>query len=904
MSRQYLLSRKRKIEEAAAAAEEEEEEDDTDATTVTPRGVIDIRPRPPSVASSLTAPTTKKKAKKSSKPIVRPALFPQRLYAMLQNVDTQRKYSHILTWSSDGRSFWIDTKNNADADIVKAFNENHFHLKQVKSFLKQMVVYNFQRLYKGHYAHAFFVRDRPELFANKTIQDFQRYTNHNKIHHHLPVNYYYPESTFPRQPLGVLPHLHQQAAAASCDDDKDANDADNDASHRNSVASSGDNEDEDHEEEDHDDDNDDASTDTESFGDHDDAEDEKDDEEDAFYSCVSSQDGTVDVAEYPPGRGRRGGMIQANTNITTDSEAGSQQDSILVPSTTSTTTTTTTAAAAAINKDTRSTIPLELPLVPVRGMIPDDDNPCFHRRHVIPTAIPPVSRGDSGGMIPVEDYTPPTTMRRGGMVLMEDNDDNEDGDRCPKLPKPRVPAAVRRGMIALDDDNGDDDKATAAAAVRAAVHHRYRVLVEQQDAEYQRRVVQRQALHDQAEELFEQAIAFDATTTTSTSDTETIKEDRIAVQLTLFQDALNLCQTSMRMLQHETDEIDENFGVDAAETMPTAATAVVTTTDLYDRHGHNVAVAVGGNSTRRARRRQKELFSANIYHHRAILHYTLGNYIKCCDDCDAAIAIASTRVEAARGEGGGRPQSSRSEDENNTIIAQDYFKTPGRNQAVLPVSSSTAASRGNSTGSMHPQHERRRRHQSSYKQHHLYLLKAKALAGLERYEEASNWLLHPSNVPYKQLCRDGSEALLASIQRIGMMYKALGKVQHSSGGGCDRLRLPSSFPTATATTMTTDNSNHDAASLPIASSNHRLPEVILQNVRHRLRAQYANTTIKTAVPPAPLTTPTTTTTAAPMVPTVSLNNSLNSTTFSGNGATPVQLLRRHGPVLSQNSLQF
>jgi hypothetical protein len=76
---------------------------------------------------------------------------------------------------------WKDDDDNGDneAAIVSVLRAGGFKHTRYKSFLRQLMLYNFERTYKGpkkgECKHAYFVRGRPELFQQKSVKDFQQY---------------------------------------------------------------------------------------------------------------------------------------------------------------------------------------------------------------------------------------------------------------------------------------------------------------------------------------------------------------------------------------------------------------------------------------------------------------------------------------------------------------------------------------------------------------------------------------------------------------------------------------------------------------------------------------------------------------------------------------------------------
>jgi hypothetical protein len=122
----------------------------------------------------------------------RKPLFPLRLYEMLENAE-KFGYDHIISWMPDGRSFKIHTddglphqnedngvRRRGEEAIVNVLRRSGFNQKRYKSFLRQLQLYGFERIYNGKRRgicrHDFLVRGRPDLVQNKSIEDFQNKT--------------------------------------------------------------------------------------------------------------------------------------------------------------------------------------------------------------------------------------------------------------------------------------------------------------------------------------------------------------------------------------------------------------------------------------------------------------------------------------------------------------------------------------------------------------------------------------------------------------------------------------------------------------------------------------------------------------------------------------------------------
>ena len=104
----------------------------------------------------------------------RPPLFPQKLYNMLENAETEG-YDHLIGWSPDGKSFKIH--NNGKDPAIVAVLEQHFNQTRFKSFLRQLQLYGFERQFTGdsrdERSHPMLVRGRKDLLHKKSVEDFQ-----------------------------------------------------------------------------------------------------------------------------------------------------------------------------------------------------------------------------------------------------------------------------------------------------------------------------------------------------------------------------------------------------------------------------------------------------------------------------------------------------------------------------------------------------------------------------------------------------------------------------------------------------------------------------------------------------------------------------------------------------------
>jgi hypothetical protein len=120
--------------------------------------------------------TTKIKTKRSP-------TFPKKLYQMLENAN-KYGYEHLISWTPDRNSFKIHVDNTKDEDekamFVKLLKQ-YFKQTKYDSFLRQLMLYNFERIYKGPQRgvckHVLFIEGRPDLFHRKSIHDFQQQTN-------------------------------------------------------------------------------------------------------------------------------------------------------------------------------------------------------------------------------------------------------------------------------------------------------------------------------------------------------------------------------------------------------------------------------------------------------------------------------------------------------------------------------------------------------------------------------------------------------------------------------------------------------------------------------------------------------------------------------------------------------
>ena len=297
--------------------------------------------------------------------------------------------------------------------------------------------------------------------------------------------------------------------------------------------------------------------------------------------------------------------------------------------------------------------------------------------------------------------------------------------------------------------------------------------------------------------------------------------DASLVNLALYSDALQLCQKSIQ--DHDGNNNDRNN---------TVGGSYLITGDIRIR-------------------RKVELLAAKIYCLRASLLYKNNLYTKCLDDCNSAIKIWN-RLE----------QSS-----------------IGRRQLRRKIKQKQQSQSSSSSQSQQQQQQQQRlqprRRLLSHK--HLYLLKAKALAGLGRYNDASKWLLCKNQVPYKHF--DGKSQL---IQNTGTMYNVLYEISNRDSEN-EKITTP---PPSTAATNTTTNRRKEN----IIPTNQNVWPILIHNVQQRLlEGITTNTTAITAA--AAATTMTATTATATSTNSGSYSNS-NSCTNNA-----IYQLLRNGPVL-------
>lgn len=128
-----------------------------------------------STSSNMSNMSIKTCANKKRSPV-----FPKRLYDMLENAERDG-YDHLISWVSDGKAFKIHIDGSLEKDDEKAIVDvlkKTFNQTRFKSFLRQLQLYGFERIYKGprrgECRHELFARGRRDLLQNKSIEDFQR----------------------------------------------------------------------------------------------------------------------------------------------------------------------------------------------------------------------------------------------------------------------------------------------------------------------------------------------------------------------------------------------------------------------------------------------------------------------------------------------------------------------------------------------------------------------------------------------------------------------------------------------------------------------------------------------------------------------------------------------------------
>jgi hypothetical protein len=109
--------------------------------------------------------------------------FPKKLYHMLENAK-KHGYENLISWMPDSNSFKIhvgDTKDENEKAMFVKLLKQYFNQTKYDSFLRQLMLYNFERIYKGPQRgvckHVLFMEGRPDLFHKKSIHDFQQQKN-------------------------------------------------------------------------------------------------------------------------------------------------------------------------------------------------------------------------------------------------------------------------------------------------------------------------------------------------------------------------------------------------------------------------------------------------------------------------------------------------------------------------------------------------------------------------------------------------------------------------------------------------------------------------------------------------------------------------------------------------------
>jgi len=127
--------------------------------------------------NATTTSSDSNRSKKNIKKKRRIPIFPERLYDMLENAETNG-YSHIISWLPDGKAFQIRGDEKAIVEVLRQCAD--FNLTRFKSFLRQLQLYGFERQVKGQHQgeckHSFFIRGRKDLLKGKSMIDFQNAT--------------------------------------------------------------------------------------------------------------------------------------------------------------------------------------------------------------------------------------------------------------------------------------------------------------------------------------------------------------------------------------------------------------------------------------------------------------------------------------------------------------------------------------------------------------------------------------------------------------------------------------------------------------------------------------------------------------------------------------------------------
>merc|ERR1719232_1451654 len=92
--------------------------------------------------------------------------FPEVLYELLQETGTNHRQHSIVSWLPHGRAFQVKNRNGFVGNILSKY----FKHTQIKSFQRQLQLYEFERIkkgpYKGAYKHFFFRRGNIKLLGN------------------------------------------------------------------------------------------------------------------------------------------------------------------------------------------------------------------------------------------------------------------------------------------------------------------------------------------------------------------------------------------------------------------------------------------------------------------------------------------------------------------------------------------------------------------------------------------------------------------------------------------------------------------------------------------------------------------------------------------------------------------
>ncbi|CAB9512781.1 shock factor protein 1 [Seminavis robusta] len=131
---------------------------------MTNEALPDLDNEVPVMSAAQTKPTRKRKAKSSSstgqRKLGRPSAFPQKLYRMLMDIQTNgSSLQDIVAFSPEGNSFHI-YHNDA---FVEQILPKYFKMSSFSSFQRQLQLYSFKRISKGGaYFHPMFHRENPD----------------------------------------------------------------------------------------------------------------------------------------------------------------------------------------------------------------------------------------------------------------------------------------------------------------------------------------------------------------------------------------------------------------------------------------------------------------------------------------------------------------------------------------------------------------------------------------------------------------------------------------------------------------------------------------------------------------------------------------------------------------------